>query len=410
MESDHPPADTPLQFMDYPLEIRQQIYAELLCSFGEPKKDPETAEEHEAMRRIDQVASLAQTAILRVNRQIHDEAKEVMLNQNRFVRIFTYGIRVSTFPGPIIVHTTDPDRNPIVEQFRWAVMSYTITDSGDGSAALQEPNTNFIILAKDLGAFLGALVGPENNYPTLPTGSEHKIVLHDPFRLSVDPSHHTLKAQKRLLQPFRDHFRGFTDVKIEGNVDNELAKTVLAELSNEDMPDPQEFISEVVHLMDEGEVYSDNGNLFKALQAWKRGGFKLKRLKAGKLWPKVREEFGVGFLEHLAELCLTLLGHVAQQTVAEMHSASNMEEVDAEMLSQKYSKVRKLGSLALSAGPLYECNWQPSAHQWAQIMFRAAQAGRLAGDRVTAGILIQGALLQQPNDAALLQEAAELRV
>ncbi|KUI67932.1 hypothetical protein VM1G_11487 [Cytospora mali] len=409
MESSLPPADEPPHFMVFPLEVRQQIYAELLCSFGEPKKDPETAEEDANMRRIDQVGSLAQTAILRTNRQIYEEAKEVMLKQNRFVRIFTYDIKALTLPGPIIVYTTDPDNDPIVEQFRWAVMSYTIMDNGDGGTQLQQSTTNFIILAKDLGAFLRALVGPENNYPTLPTGTEHKIVLHDPFRLSVDPSYDTLEVQKRLLQPFRDHFRGFTDVKIEGNVDNELAQTVLAEVSNEDMPDPQMFIRDVVYLMDEGYVYLGNNIFFKASQAWIRVDLKLKRLKAGKLWQRVKEEFGVVFRDRLADLCCTLLGHMAQQNVAEMQIASNMEEADAEMLSQKYSEVRRLGSLALSAGTLYEGHWQPSAAQRGHIMFRAAKAARFAGDIVTAAIFIHGALMDQPNDASFMQEATEIK-
>lgn len=400
-----PPRDEPLHFMGFPLEIRAKVYANLLCSFGEPEEKPEAKKNDDDVTKIDQVGRLAHTAILLANRQIYHEAKDVMLRQNQFVCIFMINIHVRKFPGRLIVHNTKfAAQDLIVRKFRGAVMSYYITGERPSWYCGIDPY-NLIILARDLDRFLRVLVGPENDLPSLCTDSEHLIILEDPFGISTDAKYDLVKNQKSLLQPFQNHLRGFIDVKIQGNVDKELAKTVQQEIANEELPNPDVFLEEVMHLKDKGNEFFREGNLDDALRMCIWGNFMLRRLRRHQLWWHFRRKFGVDFLNSLAQLHFTLHSNIGQYRLQGMHEIQGADR-GAKLLAVS-GRVKRSAQRAM-AGRKFSMTWQPSAPEKATVIFRSAQAARFAGELAPAQELIRRALYLQPNDLSIRREAREI--
>ncbi|ROW06616.1 hypothetical protein VMCG_04243 [Cytospora schulzeri] len=401
--------DKPLRFLKFPPEIRNKVYANLLCSFGEQEEQPKDEEEHEVVIETDQVGNLAHTAILLANRQIHHEAKDVMLRQNQFVRIFIRDIRAPKYPGRIIVHSAFPAQDPIVRNFKGAVMSYYVKDKygtqTEHCCRCHGMACDLIVLAKDLDGFLRAFAGPDNHLPSLPTSTENCIILHDPFKISTNPNYDLVKYQRSLLQPFQNHFSGFTKVEIKGKVGKELAKAVMKDIMNEVLPVPDMFLEEVTNLKNKGNNFFREGRSLDALRMWRWGIFKLLRLRYSNMWSRIGGQLGVEFLDSLAQLYFTLHSNAAQHCLQHMHKLHE----DSEIILTDLSIVECSAHYAMMAGEVFGSTWQPSARQEAKVVFRYAQAARLAGELALAHSLIGTALDLQPNDHSIVREAAEIR-
>jgi hypothetical protein len=81
----------PFRFMDLPGELRNKVYALLLCSFRPAPASIQELSDKIGDGSFDSGPISApqsnEPAILRVNSQVHREAYDVMIKTNRFVRI-----------------------------------------------------------------------------------------------------------------------------------------------------------------------------------------------------------------------------------------------------------------------------------------------------------------------------------
>lgn len=73
----------PFRFLDLPSELRNEVYALVLCAF-EPTPDRQPQQFSRAVHSIN-------PAILRTNYQIHREAYDIMVRRNRFVLVRSEG-------------------------------------------------------------------------------------------------------------------------------------------------------------------------------------------------------------------------------------------------------------------------------------------------------------------------------
>lgn len=221
------------RFMGLPPETRKQVYVHLLC----PEPDIRRDGEGDSL----EIAGLHETAILYVNRQVHEEARDVLLRANEFVRVLTSGLKVTPVLPKVSVrvvahspHSHFSKRDAVVRNFRGAVMSYVLQDKTEESGIRERdiPSVypcDMLIRARDVDEFVRGVADPSiRGVDRLLTGTTHRITIHDPFRPQPEDSNYTnIATQKRLLQPFQKHYQGFADVNIQGEVDTALASSVL---------------------------------------------------------------------------------------------------------------------------------------------------------------------------------------
>lgn len=396
----------PFRFLNFPAEIRNHVYAELLCPYPNYQLN---AAGHNHWPHI---APLFHTSILLTSRQVHREARHVMLRGNQFIRVFTRGVPMSAMlarlPVHVVVHTHCSKANPIVREFKGAVMSYTLKDElhirEHGSAPCN--TCDMLILGRDLDALVRGLADPATGTARLATETQHRINIHDPFKKSKDPNYSNLAMQKDLLQPFRDHFHGFTRVKIQGRVDPAFAAAVRVEVRHEPLPDPDELIPAIRLLKDEGNALFRAGDFFGSSERWRAASSKLQRVRTSANWPRTKAKFGPELVDEMAELFFTLHSNAAQAVLAEMREYDPDLEMDQVQLA--LDRVEHSSHMADTASEAFEAAWVPSDRQTAKLCFRSAQACRLAGDLMRAQAFIDHAMEMQPDDGQIQREADEI--
>lgn len=405
MSVPHENAVKHFRFMDLPLEIRNKVYEELLCPY------PEHAMDKDGHNCSSSIAPLFETAILCTNRQVHGEAREAMLLGNEFVRILTRGVSIlnilSHVPVHIVAHSHTCHDGPIARDCQGAVMSYFLRDEcllrDHRDAHLSTCFT--LILGRDLDAFVRGVGNDLIAGPRLPRYVKHSINIHAPLKHGQDPQYSNLAAQRRMLRPFRDHLHGFLQVEIAGDVDSQLAATVISEMRHETMPNADAFIESVTKVKEEGNVYYRSGLYDKAIEAWDKASLRLMHLRFSLSWRKVHKELGTDFVAAIAEMFFLLFSNKVQALLAEMRE---YDPYDLESMEHTLSAVEHHTQVAMTAPGQFQSTWWPSARQEAKLCFRAAQAARLAKDFPLSQEFIDRALQLQPNDTSIQQERAEI--
>ncbi|KAF3765750.1 hypothetical protein M406DRAFT_329622 [Cryphonectria parasitica EP155] len=392
-------------FLNFPAEIRNRVYAHLLCPEPLGKLT-----ELERRHRPVQITHLFHTAILLTCRQVHHEARATMIKGNEFVGISLRGIPVARILTKLHVHivvlATRILTWSVARDFRGAVMMYQVLNQGTlDEEGQREYNTcDILIRGRDLDALARDLSDPAVSGHEVAT-AEHTIDMLDPFMKNADPSYDTLAAQKRLLQPFCDHYRGFLNVKITGTVDRALAASAVEEMQSDAVPDADEFVASLVQLKDEGNVLFHAGDYFEAGEKWSTATALLRRMAVRRNWPRVQSLYGRGVLDKMAELLFTLYSNQAQAILSDMRGYDlddEMEMDDARWRVDGNCRAAETVSNVLGTW------WTPSPRQRAKLLYKAAQAARLTGDLLEAQSLIDEAKALQPGDPDIRRDADEI--
>lgn len=403
----------PFRFLNFPQELRNQVYENLLCPYPDSPRDLDQDGEYQ----WSDIAPLYQTAILYTSRQIYTEALEAMLRGNQFVRVLLHGIVITDVlakvPVQVVAHN-HPHEDPVVRDFVGAVMSYVLLNDWDvhEHGATPRNTCDILILGRDLDAFVRGLGDLVIGGPMMAVRVKHHIIIHDPFRKGPrDPEYSNLKDQKRLLQPFRDHFHGFSHVKITGSVDKTLAADVLRQVKHETMPDLEEFIASTRELKGEGNAFFRDHEFVKAIERWCRASAKIQRLRSSRLWPRLKTQGGADFVDTLAELFFNVHSNQTQVALAEIRTCKRDKygRPDEDKLLDALDKIGHNCHMANAATEMLESAWQPSARQHAKLCFRSALAARLVGNYRLAQQLIERASDLQPNDGEIQREAHEIQ-
>lgn len=392
------------RFMDLVLEIRNQVYQELLCPY------PEHSIDKDGRNYSTNLAPHFETAILYTNRQIHDEAREVMLRGNQFVRILTHGVSVfgilTQVPVHIVTHSNSSDESAIARDCQGAAMTYSLRDEDNS----HEPDVSYrtfyaLILGRDLDAFVRGIGDDMIADPTLPRGVKHSIHIHASSRNGEDPNYSSLTSQRRMLQPFRDHLHGFEQVEITGDVDSQLAATVITEMRQESIFNLNEFMASVTQLKEEGNVSYRSDLHCRAIDRWQRASFRIMHLWNSVIWCKAHKNLDTDFENAVVEMFFFLNINVVQALLAQMHE---FDPKDLKRLNRSLSNMLQLWSMASNTLVTFTVRWRPSARQEAKLGFRIAQAARLARAPATARWYIEKAEGLQPNDVSIQQERAKI--
>lgn len=227
---------------DMPQEIRDQIYALLLCSFGPPKQ---------ILKRLrfplNVTVHRTHTAILLFNHEAHREAYDTMVKTNRFIVIRTNTalsliklIKAST----VTVVTTNAQH---ISQFDGYLLDVTLSESKSSPKSSDEPQMSAMILLRDLPSFCETL---NRSIADTAVTVDVKVapLLEEPIPVYKDTLHVFIsqELQRSLLAPFSAYIRAVPDVRVHGHVSPQLAITTVKDMRKDEWSDPREFLQKIV--------------------------------------------------------------------------------------------------------------------------------------------------------------------
>ncbi|KAF2034237.1 hypothetical protein EK21DRAFT_56936 [Setomelanomma holmii] len=396
----------PFRFLDLPGEIRNNVYNLLLCSWGN-----ELVAESSCLSNLSQrCLSYSASALLRTNKQIHNEAFDYMTKCNQFIRISCRGLdpRDLFLEDGIPVITVDAQK---VERFNGYVMHMTLSKPVFTPSPVAFSEYEIMILRADLPTLCAKLDVESVMTDANATTREHAS-LHASIRFNYAYARFfTPKIQEHLLQPIATSLRGIPNLIINCPVDMHLAQNVVDEVAKPRWTDPEATLAEIHTGVDVGKRQWQQNNVYAAAESWNYAMRTLERMRHSSSWLGLQKTGGVDFVNETADLYFTL----------HLLSAAFLQ-IDMDGLGPHIAPFRRNGQAAMSH--LYKCEtasarfaqhagatWTPSNQQRAKMIYRQAKCLRLerdGDDRMEAITLIVEAATLAPHDVLIQDEKEEI--
>lgn len=239
-------------FFRLPRELRDEVYASLLAPHN-------FRVEHED----DYVEYKYDLRLLRVNRQIYEEAKQVFRRLNVFARIET--------PWPEAKqHISDEGRVPIIAtgppaaafsavHLRVYIEAYQYV-FGEGHTH------HLVILAEHLPSFCRMWYYSDLSHPGLNAHLRLTLTIQEPFALNQADKAVPSSLKRRLLEPFGE-IKGLHELRIEGQGDGSIEKE-LRDAQAVPYKSAAECLDEATRLKDEGNVALQKNQFREALSLY----------------------------------------------------------------------------------------------------------------------------------------------
>ncbi|KUL88398.1 hypothetical protein ZTR_04914 [Talaromyces verruculosus] len=393
----------PFRLLDLPTEIRDKIYHEILCTWPAYKSTWDEAKQQAVVpTEVAVMNRKIETAILRTNKQVYQEAKTVLLRGNQFIRVSIKGFRPLQFlfiPSQVPVVTMNQDA---ITKYRGFVMTHSI-DITDDPAPLKG-QFEVMILRRDLDRFAAALSKGDISSPNFTATSKHTVTLHNPFVGTFTPNFLDSKNQERLLAPYRKHLHSFKNFKIDGKVKAEIANTVSTEIRQERIPDPQELLEDIKRQKDLGNKHYLEGDMVKCSDDWCGALLQIHRLAKSHVWSRVKAAGGKPFTDKITELFFQLNMNEMQGTIKVMQQSTPQDR------AEYADGVYEAGQSASMASQVLGTDWKPNLEQRAKLAYRLAMTHRLADDdKRVAQQMITLAAGACPEDPAIQREKEAIR-
>lgn len=390
-------ADKPLRFLDFPSEIRDDIYEAILCNLILPPGCPHHPD-HDHPDRIKMYRM--ETNILLTNRQVHREASDVLQKRAQLVYIKARGIMLSS----MLLYYQIPILSAKYKTL--AVLNHVMHDSGSLDNPLVEctEDWDFTIMHRDLEMFCRGLGGETTAIcsPRIAVNTKHRIRLKKKF---------TERVQNRLLQPYRNNLKGLNSVKIVGQIDAATAKDLEEEMKTEPVPEPEEFLQYMTNEKEKGNDSFREGDIDEAMAAWGMGLERIRRAICAKtVWPKLKAKGGQDWAESVAALVFQLNNNKAALVVSELRKDQSRQ---ASSWTHDHNDlvdiVSTCGMMAMETGQVLGISgWVPDQEQEAKLAYRLAVAHRLGrGCLDMAEMSIHRAMELAPDDRAIRKEMEE---
>lgn len=412
----------PFRFLDLPLEVRNEIYNVILCTPPPPKLWPLEQQDLVGVPHHNcYIHHPLETQMLRVNRQIHAEARDAMLRGNQFIRIRER--HASDTAESIVQKVTRWRQIPILAttahfraNFKGFVMTHLMEGletgkESDAAQALREHrdgDVDCVILRRDLDVFLETLafigIATQKSFDS---STRHYVQVHNPFDDTLSPGFMGEMNQERLLQPYCDHLREFTSVTILGHVSPIVVDTVQKSIAKELFDNPSEALEAVQTAKDLGNTFFRQREFHKAAAAYWIARSKAASIQGRSSWAKAKAHCGAGFVQALAEMHFQVCLNAAQNILTWIRetpaaAAGGARARDAALQADAYAAQAERSPM------LFETAWRPTLAQMAKANFRHAAAQRALMDLQAAKRYIDSARIQAPADQIIKREAEEI--
>lgn len=393
-----------------PIEVCNNIYAYLLAEFHplEVQYDLTKAMVEEDMGVFHRVQHSIDTAILGASRDVHREAYDLMVKENRFVHLKCQGV-----PHPLMINALVPivtSNTEHVRQFKGYVLEANTSYQGEQLPQWVGRTDAFeaMMLATYLNRFCqGLMVG------NMVSGFGSRLTL----RLDLGPivaagreardyedlesleCYFTEKTQKGLLRPFRDNLYGIQDVQICGLVSADLVSSTLKTVAADKWGGPQHVLDHLITRKEIGMQFLREKEHKLAIATWTKDIIEIDVLRGGSDWSSLVHHGGEQFIHQVAEISFQLKLNCIH---------INLKEPSNDVLMDLTETLLFRAQEGLETG-FWKAGftWRPSEGLEAKLHFRAARFYRIRGDSDDAERAmdeIDQALQLCPNDPVILRE------
>lgn len=393
----------PFRFLDLPGELRNNIYDLLLCSWND-----ETEYEPGSVGGLRKRSpSYNAMALLRANKQIHEEASDYMMKRNQFVRITCRGLDANTlFLGDEIIPTVTTDRRKAM-QFEGYMMHMTLSKPALSLASINFTESEIMMLRSDLPALCRQLDIESAMTDANATASEYLSVRAS---VSFNPFHaemFTPIIQQHLLEPIAAHVRGISNFSISGPISTSIAEEVISQVAQPRWTDPKATLDSIHTGTDVGKRQWQNRDFYSASESWAYSMRTLERMRHSSSWLSLKASGGEEFVNSTADLYFTLNLLRAAFLQVDMAVESASRTLVERNAGVSWDHLRKCETASARFSQHADATWTPSNEQASKMLFRQAKCLRLLGlngDVVKAVTLIEQAASLAPNDMVIRDE------
>ncbi|KXJ90211.1 hypothetical protein Micbo1qcDRAFT_164733 [Microdochium bolleyi] len=441
------------RFTDLPPEIRNAIYKILLCSFPIPdyQDDSDRVELPDTITWLDK--RRVSTSILRASRQIHDEARTVLIRTNLFVQVEFHLQIEETFKAhklminrriPLLAADGDWTESTQLDMYKPLVaMTYAITSGTESPGALPSSTLRCLILHRELDNLMLRLANADDVWlPGFSARMKHHVTILTFGGSGRDKADReflgTRAVQQRLLAPFSKHLRGVQNFAIKTNATNKnksaagkldeapVASTVSA-VQKKATKSTADILAALQDLKAKGTTAFRAGDTRMASENWSRACLDIMRLRqaedfAAAYVSKPRDSPERKFIRDVAEIMFLLNLNLAQNTLKAMQKsldagdrmhAADLSGSALAALERAFGEASASETTGLPVAAAPESNardgdirggWRPAHAQMAKLWYRKAKCHRLCREWNDARQAIGFARRTAPADVTILAE------
>lgn len=393
----------PFRFLDLPGELRNSVYDVLLCSWND-----EIAYEPDFVGGLRKRSlSYDAMALLRTNKQIHEEALDYMMRRNQFVRVTCRGLDADSLilTEELISAVTTNTRK--VRRFDGYLMHLTLSNPSLPSGAINLSEHEIMMLRADLEPLCRQLDIESAMIDANATTKDHVSVC---VTVSFNPFHSdmfTPGVQHHLLEPIASHLRGITDLSISGPISSSTAEEVISQVTEPRWTDPKATLDSIRTGTDVGKRQWQRQDYCSASESWAYSMRTLERMRHSSSWLSLKATGGEDFVNSTADLYFTLnLLRAAFLQVDMGHDLPSraMRERNGPIILHH---LRKCETASARFAQHADATWTPSNEQASKMLFRQAKCLRIVRANrnvVQAVALIERAASLAPSDMVIRNE------
>ena len=390
-------AASPSPFLSLPGEIRELIYYEVLCSAEN------THHQDDGYKHYKYDLNL-----LRVNRQIHYEARKVFRQNNIFVSVET--------PWPEAQHHVAIEGHvpilitgEVAQRFKNCHLTVKI-DAPEFYQYSRHPR-KFIILLEDLRTFCEMWFYSDLTHPRLNSNLRLTLHLQDPYALDFEQKPIPKALQKKLLSPF-----GLVKDLHSVNVGGEHYESVVKSMKDamaEPYESAEECLERATSLKDEGNEALRQMKYKEAIHLYERAFLAIHIVCQGRrrsIWADAffQKEIRSGqFKDQHAQLTRIFLRvRLVANVIQAYLKLGDFKE--AEFWGLRSIKLFR-GTRDLGEGEEDDAVLAfPAATEMGKIYYRTGVAAKALGDKEQARSLMRVAVKYLPNDPIVQKDLASL--